>query len=77
MVYLRHSSHERSSRAIPTRQRRELRGGSISLTDVPEEKAPGEGLAPDQRPPYLTAAGAILAPVEPLVFDLVKTNMNS
>jgi hypothetical protein len=49
----------------------------VSLTNVPEEEAPGKGPAPDRRPPYLTAAGAMLAPVEPLVFDLVKTNMNS
>jgi hypothetical protein len=65
------------SRVIPTRQRKGCGWGHVSWTDVPEEKAPGEGHSPDPRHPYLTAAGAMLAPVEPLVFDLVRTNMNS
>jgi hypothetical protein len=47
------------------------------LRDDMEEMAPGEGLGPDRRRLYLTAAGAMLAPVDPLVVDLVRTNMNS
>jgi hypothetical protein len=77
MVYLIHSPHGRSSCVIPVRQHKGRRCGRVTWIDVPEEKAAGEGLAPDRRRPYLTAAGAMFAPVEPLVFDLVKTNMNS